>query len=75
MSFLDEVRDAESRPGPRCSFSQPLALSDADRADLDKVLADVTVRPSAISKALQARGIPIKQQTVARHRRRDCSCP
>lgn len=74
MSFADEVHAAARPPGPRCSFAR-LDLPPADAADLELVLADATIPASAIAKALQARAIPIKQQTVTRHRQRDCSCP
>lgn len=74
MSFADEVAAVSRRPGPQCSFAR-LTLPAEDAADLDAVLADATIPASAIAKALQARGVPIKQQTVTRHRQRDCSCP
>lgn len=74
MSFIDDVNAASRPPGPRCSFAR-LDLPDADAADLEQVLADAAIPASAIAKALQARGHAIKQQTVTRHRQRDCSCP
>lgn len=73
-SFAEEVAANLARPGPRCTFTR-IDLDREDRADLDRLLADATVPASAISRALIARGFGIKQQTVTRHRQRECSCP
>lgn len=73
-SFAEEVAANLARPGPRCAFAL-LTLDQEDRADLDRLVADATVPASAISRALIARGHGIKQQTVTRHRQRECSCP
>jgi hypothetical protein len=75
VSFADEVQAAgQVRRGPACSFVG-LDLDEQDAADLTRLLADVRVQSSAIARALQGRGYPIKAPTVSRHRRRGCDCP
>ena len=74
MSFADEVLAARERPGPRCTFYH-LNFDTADRADLDTALDEPFIPTAVIHRAMKARGVDIGDQTVARHRKGDCSCP
>jgi len=47
-------------------------MSDEDREALEAALAS-TMQTSAISRALNAEGYEVRQASVGRHRRGDCS--
>lgn len=75
MSLRDRVQSAQRDPGFACSIALIQdQLSGSDRAELDTVLADRALSAAAIARVLTAEGHVVRQQTVARHRRGDCSC-
>ena len=60
-------------PGPRCTVCVLLAeLTDADRATLSDALAGDVYTSRQIADALTAEGHPVRNNTVARHRRGVC---
>lgn len=74
-SLLTEIKASMQRSGPACLI--PLArdkLTKQDADDLEAALSDRTITGSAIARVLQARGIPIKQEAVQRHRNGGCAC-
>lgn len=74
MGLVDEVRSM-SRTYPTCSLAAVrAALTVADQAELDELLADASVPATHIALALRNRGHAIQGQTLQRHRRGDCSC-
>lgn len=73
---LKEALEAEraKKPGYRCSVCKLLdELPDDDAQALREALNTPLVQGAQISRALQAEGHDIKQNTVTRHRRGDCS--
>lgn len=65
---------AQTRPGYRCTVCTLLDDLEPDEATLLRdALRDPLVKGSWIARALQAEGHEIKQNTVTRHRRGDCS--
>lgn len=72
MSLLSDVQGEAVKHKP-CKVLG-IALADSDRADLDLALADPSITHAAIVRALRARGCAISEQTIRRHRRRECSC-
>jgi hypothetical protein len=73
---LKEAIEAHSntRPGYRCTVCTLLTELPADDAEaLREALRDPTIKGSWIAKALESEGYGIKQNTVTRHRRGDCS--
>lgn len=47
----------------------------AEAAELDALIADPSVRPSAIGKALRARGFDITDESIAAKCRKARECP
>lgn len=78
MSLLDEAKQESERTSNRPSCS--IAALDPDlRAEIDVALASPGVTASGLERALANRGVEvagrtIKSTTLARHRRRDCTC-
>lgn len=73
---LKDALEAErrQRPGFRCAVCKLLVELDPDDAEaLTDALRDPQVQGSQIARALMAEGHEIKQNTVTRHRRGDCS--
>lgn len=73
MGFADEVV-AESRPaGTGCKTCWLLArMGDAERAEVEAVLADPDVATMPIMRALNRRGYQIGHSALSRHR---TTCP
>lgn len=68
---LAEQRDG--KPGPKCSMCRILVdLSDDERQAVEDAMAS-EMQSSAIYRALRAEGYEIRQATVGRHRRGDCT--
>ena len=73
---LKDALEAErrQRPGFRCSVCKLLDDLPADDAEaLREALRDPQVQGSQIARALQSEGHEVKQNTVTRHRRGDCT--
>jgi len=70
-----EAEKAKSLKGPSCSVQE--AYSVLQKPDADE-LRDALVRPeisaAVISRVLARHGVKVGGQTIARHRRGDCSC-
>ena len=75
MALRDALKAAEKvRPGYRCTVCKLLTeLAEDDSAALLEALRDPTVQGTQIARALQSEGHDVKQNTVTRHRRGDCS--
>ncbi len=75
MGLKDALQAQQrGRPGFRCSVCKLLAELPADDAEaLREAVIDPMVQGSQIARALQSEGYDIKQNTVTRHRRGDCS--
>lgn len=75
MSLLDEVKQDVNPSGPKCSIrTLRTQLSPEDLADFDRLILDVTVKSSTLSRALTNRGHKVGAHVIARHRRGDCTC-
>lgn len=75
MGLLDDIH-AEAPSGPdRCSVAVLMdSLSDTDRKDLEKALADPGIPHTAITRALNKRGCNMHDKRLAAHRRGECAC-
>ena len=61
--------------GPQCTIATTLANLPKDDAEaLIRVLADPTIRTTAIRRGLAANGINLGDTTIARHRKGECLC-
>lgn len=64
-----------SRPRSSCVVAAALAgLADEERAQLVAALAEPAITHTAISKWLKAREQKSSEQTIRRHRNRECCC-
>jgi hypothetical protein len=71
MSLLDEAVSLQAKPGTPCSVQ---ALKEANpelHAEVMEALA-TSVYATAISKALEKRGVYIRSDALNRHRRGEC---
>lgn len=76
MSFADALR-REHQPQARARCSVLIVaeqLDDADRAALIDAMTDPAISSSSIARALMSIGHSVRQHTINRHRRKDCSC-
>ncbi len=75
MGLKDALEtERQKRPGYRCSVCTLLTELPAEDAEaLQDALRTPEVQGSQIARALQSEGYDIKQNTVTRHRRGDCS--
>lgn len=72
---VDAFAEASRPKRALCTVAKVLAdLSKADAAVLVEVLADDSVTHSAIEKVLSGEGVKLPQNTIARHRRKECAC-
>jgi len=66
--------ERRKRPGYRCTICTLLDELPAEDAEaLREALGDSGIQGSQIARALQSEGHTVAQNTVTRHRRRDCS--
>ena len=74
MSLADRLaQQVDGKPGPQCTLCRIIVgMSDEDREALEAAMAS-TMQTSAISRALNDEGYEIRQASVGRHRRGDCS--
>jgi len=74
MSLADRLAsEVDGKPGPKCTVCRIIVgMSDEDREALEAALAS-TMQTSAISRALNGEGYEVRQASVGRHRRGDCS--
>ena len=73
---LKDALEAQTRqrPGFRCSVCKLLdELPKDDATALRDALRDPQVQGSQIARALMSEGYDVKQNTVTRHRRGDCT--
>ena len=73
LDELAEFRDLNTVQGAKCWYGQ-LNIKPADRALLDKAMADPAISGRAISLWLENRGFDVKYHSIARHVRKDCRC-
>lgn len=74
MGLLDDLTPP-SRYRMKCHYALLKAkLDDADQARLEQMIADPAWSNTGLAKALTSKGLDIGQQSIARHRRQDCSC-
>lgn len=70
-----EAEKAKSTKGPRCSVGDAYAaLQKPDAEELRDALVRPEISAAVISRVLARQGIKIGGQTIARHRRGECSC-
>lgn len=77
MRLLDAIT-ASALPyhGRGCQMRLVLdGLGEEDAYDVRQALSMSNVTASAISRALDARGVRIPVYTIRRHRRGECTCP
>lgn len=79
MGFVDDLTGLADEPlqRMRCSIGM---LIDALPTDEAKALIDALsdadkVRPAGLARVLKSYGHHISEQTIRRHRRRECRCP
>lgn len=76
MSLSAEIRQTRPRrKGEPCGVMRVgEELTAVERAELDDALDDHSILGSQIGEALRKRGFRIQDQTITRHRRKDCAC-
>lgn len=75
MGLLDDFKNEGVRPRVRCQVTVILdTMSKGDAADLRAALADITVTGAAIERVLGRRGVKLSQNSITRHRRKECTC-
>ena len=73
MGFVDEVKAEARMSGTGCKTCWLLArMGDAERAEVEAVLADPDVATMPIMRALNRRGHQIGHSALSRHR---TTCP
>lgn len=79
MSLADDLNGLVNEPVKRlqCSISIMLnAMSDdSDRAAVTHALTNDAVRASSLARVLRNHGYSVSEQSIRRHRKRDCRCP
>jgi hypothetical protein len=73
LDELLEFRELNAVQGAKCWYGQ-LDIKPADRALLDKAMADPAISARAISLWLENRGFDVKYHSISRHVRKDCRC-
>lgn len=75
MALRDSLAAPRRVARARCGMGAVVDKVTGKDADvLATALADDSFSSAEIAKALTAEGMPIGVHTVARHRRRECSC-
>lgn len=70
-----EAEKAQAKKGPDCAFIGIYkALHKPDADDLRDALARPEISSAVIARVLGKQGHRVASQTVARHRRGECSC-
>jgi hypothetical protein len=74
MGLLDDLKPP-SRYKPRCKVAVIKATLDTkDQQLLEQYLDDIRWSSTALSRALESKGIEVPHQSIGRHRRNDCTC-
>ena len=74
MGLLDDLTPP-SRHRVLCGVSiAKMQLDEKDQQLLEQYIADPRWSSTALSKALESKGIDVAHQSLGRHRRKDCSC-
>ena len=75
MSILDDLRAIPvKRPGHSCTLGAWLvSLSDDERAEAIDVVLRSAISAEQMAAGLRSHGIDVGQQSVAKHRRGECS--
>ena len=75
MALADAMEQAGRPSRARCSVGVLLEqLDDADRATLQAWLAARSITSASIERALVSQNHLIRQHTIKRHRKSECSC-
>jgi hypothetical protein len=73
MGLRDELTNLQR--GPKCGVTTTLqSLPPSLAGELQELLADDTVAASSLARLCIDKGWPIKQHTIAKHRRGECAC-
>lgn len=78
MSLADDLSGLANEPVSRMRCSIGLLLESLDGSDRDALVVavyDDNVRPTSLSRVLRSHGHKVSEQTIRRHRRRECRCP
>jgi FixJ family two-component response regulator len=74
MGLLDDLTPP-NKYRVQCHYSRLYnKLEPSDQQILDGIIEDVTWSNTGLAKALNAKGLEISHQSIARHRRKDCTC-
>lgn len=75
MALADALEQATKPRRLRCAIAVLLEqLDHDDKRTLAGWLTDLTISNAAIERALVSQGHLIRQHTVRRHRKNECSC-
>lgn len=75
MSLAEELNKPIDTKIRICSIEiAKMKLNKTDREALIKALEDISIPSSFIGRALKKEGFNITGQTIARHRRKECTC-
>lgn len=75
MSLAEELNQPINVRTRTCSIQvAKIKLNKTDQQALDKALQDKTIPSSFIARALKKEGFNVAGGTIARHRRKECTC-
>jgi hypothetical protein len=75
-SLLDLARSKLKRRGPDCGVAIAIQNHPDRAADIEELIdaTPTTIQYSVAAETLNEVGIPLKADTISRHKRKRCSC-
>jgi hypothetical protein len=74
MNLRDELKSHLRKSGGDCAVRVMLDSAGKLREEIEELLNDPAVPSSALARLLQSHGFSIKDHSVTRHRRKECTC-
>lgn len=72
MSLRDEVKDENSRHGPKCRLLEEIAKHGAMADEIREIISDRTLSMRAAARVFLAHDIDIQEHALKRHRSNLC---
>jgi hypothetical protein len=74
MALRDELKFHARRSGGVCAVAIMLQSAGKQKEEIVELINDHTVPSSVLVRLLQSHGFTIKDHSVTRHRRKECTC-
>ena len=74
MSLRSELAQHVQHFGGVCGVASVIANAGKQGAEITELINDPTVPASVLARLLQSHGYVIKQGSITRHRRKECTC-